>query len=263
MTKKSNKGSFDPAVFLATAKLGRSIFDHAEGHVVFSQGDPADAVFYLKKGNVKIAVTSEQGKEAILGILGEGEFFGELKKNGREPVMLTTPDQDAGMVPSAKAEAEAQQLANQTGEVVSIRDHISDKLIASLTPKKKADQAAEAKRLSKGVKVTKVAPTAKELTEASSKLKGKKAAKAKSAKSKASKPKADAQPEGKSAECIRLALRKNGVTPAELNEFTGWKGAPWRWLYSNPKNNGWADRFGYKLEVLREGRAVHYRLTPR
>jgi len=89
MTKKSNKGSFDPAVFLATAKLGRSIFDHAEGHVVFSQGDPADAVFYLKKGNVKIAVTSEQGKEAILGILGEGEFFGELCLLG-EPLRLTT-----------------------------------------------------------------------------------------------------------------------------------------------------------------------------
>jgi len=89
MTKKSNKGSFDPAVFLATAKLGRSIFDHAEGHVVFSQGDPADAVFYLKKGNVKIAVTSEQGKEAILGILGEGEFFGELCLIG-EPLRLTT-----------------------------------------------------------------------------------------------------------------------------------------------------------------------------
>jgi len=89
MTKKSNKGSFDPAVFLATAKLGRSIFDHAEGHVVFSQGDPADAVFYLKKGNVKIAVTSEQGKEAILGILGEGEFFGEFCLIG-QPLRLTT-----------------------------------------------------------------------------------------------------------------------------------------------------------------------------
>jgi hypothetical protein len=227
-------------------------------------------------------------------------MFLKPKKNGREPVMLSTPDQDAGMVPSAKAKDEAQQLANQTGHVATVRDPISDRVIASLKPKKKtpqvaplkgmtplglkqkkaqtvdqplssipstprskAEQAAEVKALSKGKKVTKLASTAKELTEASSKLKGKKAAKAKSAKSKTSKPKGDGQPEGKSAECIRLALRKNGVTPAELNEFTGWKLAPWRWLYSNPKKTGWADRFGYKLEVIKDGRLVHYRLTPR
>ena len=142
MTKKSNKGSFDPTVFLATAKLGRSIFDHAEGHVVFSQGDPADAVFYLKKGNVKIAVTSEQGKE--FGILGEGEFFGELKKNGREPVMLTTPDQDAGMVPSAKAEAEAQQLANQTGR--SFRSATTSATSLSLRSRRRRKQIRPPKR---------------------------------------------------------------------------------------------------------------------
>src|SRR6516165_9217540 len=90
MTKKSNKGSFDPAVFLATAKPGRSILDWAKGDVIFSQGDPApDAVFYIQKGTVKIALTSEQGKEAILGILGEGEFFGEGCLIG-EPVRLST-----------------------------------------------------------------------------------------------------------------------------------------------------------------------------
>jgi CRP/FNR family cyclic AMP-dependent transcriptional regulator len=89
MTKKSNQGSFDPAVFLATAKPGRSIFNYAESHVIFSQGDPANAVFYIQKGNVKIAVTSEQGKEAILGILGKGEFFGEGCLIA-EPVRLTT-----------------------------------------------------------------------------------------------------------------------------------------------------------------------------
>ena len=90
MTKKSDKGSFDPAVFLATAEPGRSILDWAKGDVIFSQGDPApDAVFYIQKGAVKIALTSEQGKEAILGILGEGEFFGEGCLIG-EPVRLST-----------------------------------------------------------------------------------------------------------------------------------------------------------------------------
>jgi CRP-like cAMP-binding protein len=90
MTKKSNKRSFNPAVFLVTAKPGCSILDWAEGDVIFSQGDPApDAVFYIQKGAVKIALTSEQGKEAILGILAEGEFFGEGCLIG-EPVRLTT-----------------------------------------------------------------------------------------------------------------------------------------------------------------------------
>jgi CRP/FNR family cyclic AMP-dependent transcriptional regulator len=70
MTKKPDKGSFDPAVFLATAKPGRRMLEYAEGDVIFSQGDPADAVFYIQKGNVKTVMTSEQGKEAILGILG-------------------------------------------------------------------------------------------------------------------------------------------------------------------------------------------------
>ena len=89
MTKKSSKGSFDPAVFLATAKPGCSIFDYAEGDVIFSQGDPADAVFYIQKGSVKLAVTSEHGKEAIVGILGKGEFFGEFCLMAA-PVRLTT-----------------------------------------------------------------------------------------------------------------------------------------------------------------------------
>ena len=69
MAKKSNECSFDPAVFLADAEPGRSILDCAEGNVIFSQGDPADAVFYIQKGNVKTVVTSQEGKEAILNIL--------------------------------------------------------------------------------------------------------------------------------------------------------------------------------------------------
>src|SRR6516164_8042328 len=89
MTKKSSKRSFDPAFFLASAKPGCSVLCYAEGRIIFSQGDPADAVFYLQKGNVKVAVTSEHGKEAILGILGEGEFFGEFCLIA-EPVRLTT-----------------------------------------------------------------------------------------------------------------------------------------------------------------------------
>ena len=51
--------------------------DYAEGAVIFSQGDPADAVFYIHKGKVKLTVLSRQGKEAVVAILGAGDFFGE------------------------------------------------------------------------------------------------------------------------------------------------------------------------------------------
>ena len=69
--------SFDPKTFLAKVGEGRSIGSYSKDQVVFSQGDPADAVFYIQKGKVKITVVSEQGKEAVVAILGVGDFFGE------------------------------------------------------------------------------------------------------------------------------------------------------------------------------------------
>ena len=77
MTKKAKKVPFDPKVFLATANGGRSLSKYQKDKVIFSQGDPADAVFYIQKGQVKITVVSEQGKEAIVAVLGPGEFCGE------------------------------------------------------------------------------------------------------------------------------------------------------------------------------------------
>ena len=57
---------FDPAVFLATAALGRDISRHSKKAVIFAQGDDADAVFYIKKGKVKVSVLSKDGKEAVV-----------------------------------------------------------------------------------------------------------------------------------------------------------------------------------------------------
>jgi len=68
---------FDPAVFLATAGLGRGIAVYSKKEVVFAQGDDADAVFYIKKGKVKVAVLSPEGKEAVVALLGPDEFVGE------------------------------------------------------------------------------------------------------------------------------------------------------------------------------------------
>ena len=69
--------SFDPKSFLAMVGEGRSLGTYRKGQIVFSQGDPADEVFYIQKGKVKVTVISEQGKEAVVAILAADEFFGE------------------------------------------------------------------------------------------------------------------------------------------------------------------------------------------
>jgi len=69
--------SFNPKSFLAKVGEGRSIHAYPEAQIVFAQGDPADAVFYIQKGKVKVTVVSEQGKEAVVAILETSEFFGE------------------------------------------------------------------------------------------------------------------------------------------------------------------------------------------
>ena len=69
--------AFSPRAFLAKVGEGRTIHTYRKSQVVFSQGDRADAVFYIQKGKAKVTVISEQGKEAVVAILGPGEFFGE------------------------------------------------------------------------------------------------------------------------------------------------------------------------------------------
>jgi CRP/FNR family cyclic AMP-dependent transcriptional regulator len=69
--------AFNPKAFLAEVGENRTIAKYRKDQIVFSQGDPADAVFYIEKGKVKVTVVSEQGKEAVVAILGTDEFFGE------------------------------------------------------------------------------------------------------------------------------------------------------------------------------------------
>ena len=67
----------DWAAFLAGMSLGKTVLEYGANRTIFVQGDPADSVFYLHQGEVKLSVTSQQGKEAIVTILGANEFFGE------------------------------------------------------------------------------------------------------------------------------------------------------------------------------------------
>ncbi len=75
--KSNRKPLFDPKVFLDTENSGRTISKYRKDQTLFSQGSPADAVFYIRKGKVKITVVSEQGKEAVVAIQGPDEFCGE------------------------------------------------------------------------------------------------------------------------------------------------------------------------------------------
>jgi len=74
---KFEKPSFDTTAFLMSAGLGRRIVQVAPKQPFFTQGDPADSVFYLQQGQAKITVVSEAGKEATIAILSEGDFVGE------------------------------------------------------------------------------------------------------------------------------------------------------------------------------------------
>ena len=82
LSKKRRKAIFDPKKFLAKVGDGKTISKYLRDKIVFSQGDEADAVFFIQKGKVKLTVISERGKEAVVGILGPGHFVGEGCLNG-------------------------------------------------------------------------------------------------------------------------------------------------------------------------------------
>jgi len=83
------KPPFDPKVFLAKINGGRSVADYRKSQIVYTQGELADSVFYIQSGKVRKTVVSEQGKEAVIALLGTGDFFGEGCLTG-EPLRLAT-----------------------------------------------------------------------------------------------------------------------------------------------------------------------------
>jgi CRP-like cAMP-binding protein len=86
---RNRAAGFDAKTFLTKARTGRAIAVYRAKQVVFAQGDPADAVFYVEKGTVKLTVLSEQGKSAIVAMLGRGDFFGEGCLAGQSVRMAT------------------------------------------------------------------------------------------------------------------------------------------------------------------------------
>jgi CRP/FNR family transcriptional regulator, cyclic AMP receptor protein len=87
--RKKVRAPFDPQKFLAVVGDGKTLLRCQKNQIVFSQGEIADAVFYIQQGNIRLIVLSEQGKEAVVAILGPGHFFGEGCLNGH-PLRIAT-----------------------------------------------------------------------------------------------------------------------------------------------------------------------------
>jgi len=75
--KSAQKRAFDPQVFLDSAGVARKVTEFRKKETIFSQGDPAEDVLYIQKGGVRLSVVNEAGKEAVVAVLGPGDFFGE------------------------------------------------------------------------------------------------------------------------------------------------------------------------------------------
>jgi cyclic nucleotide-binding protein len=73
----AKKRKFDTKTFLSTIECGRKVAVVRKKQTIFAQGDSSDAVFYIQKGKVRLTVVSKSGKEATIGILNDGDFFGE------------------------------------------------------------------------------------------------------------------------------------------------------------------------------------------
>jgi CRP/FNR family cyclic AMP-dependent transcriptional regulator len=122
--KAKKLSSFDPKTFLSTLDGGRQIATFTKKQTIFAQGESSDAVFYIQNGKVKLTVVSETGKEATIGILNEGEFFGEGCLTG-QPLRLGSA--------TAITDCSAMRIDKKTMMEVLHREHaFSDMFVAYL-----------------------------------------------------------------------------------------------------------------------------------
>ena len=98
MVRAPTKDLFDPQAFLAKVGTGKTISVYRKDQVIFSQGEVADTIFYIQKGSVKIVVLSDQGKEAVVGILEAGQFFGEGCMNGHSLRIATSTATEESLI---------------------------------------------------------------------------------------------------------------------------------------------------------------------
>lgn len=99
------KNSFDPLAFLAKVGTGKTISVYRKDQIIFSQGEVANTIFYIQKGGVKVVVLSDQGKEAVVGILEPGQFFGEGCMNGHSLRIATSTATEESLITSISKSA--------------------------------------------------------------------------------------------------------------------------------------------------------------
>jgi CRP/FNR family transcriptional regulator, cyclic AMP receptor protein len=108
------KGAFDAKDFLAKVGGGKTIRNYQKNEIVFLQGDAADTVYYIQKGKIKVTVISKHEKEAVVGILGAGQFFGEGCMNGHALRISTTTAMEDCVITSIAKQAMRAALHDQT-----------------------------------------------------------------------------------------------------------------------------------------------------
>jgi CRP/FNR family transcriptional regulator, cyclic AMP receptor protein len=115
------KGGFNAQAFLDSAGVARKVKEFNKGDVVYAQGDPATSVIYLQAGNIRLSVVNESGKEAVVAIMGSGDFFGEGCLAG-QPVRMGTA---RAVVPSMALVIEKKEMFKALHE----QHGLSDKFI--------------------------------------------------------------------------------------------------------------------------------------
>jgi len=135
----SSKGSFDPAAFLGREGAGKRIEKYAKNQKIFGQGEAADSVFFIQKGKVKITVLSEHGKEAVVGIFTDGQFFGEACLGGAKLRTASSQAMESCLITSITKAAMAAALGMEpkfssffTAHLLSRNSRIEDDLIDQL-----------------------------------------------------------------------------------------------------------------------------------
>jgi CRP/FNR family transcriptional regulator, cyclic AMP receptor protein len=123
MRKKDQE--FDPKVFLAGTGKGRTLAGYAKNHTIFLQGEPADAIFYIHKGKIKLTVVSKQGKEAVVALLGPGDFFGEGCLAGR-PMIGSRADVSGNHRSLADAKWAGKPIIGSRADVSEDRRSLAD-----------------------------------------------------------------------------------------------------------------------------------------
>src|SRR5471032_736623 len=137
--RDSLKGTFDAAAFLGSEGAGKHVEKYQKNQRIFGQGEAADSVFYIQKGKVKITVLSEHGKEAVVGIFAEGQFFGEACLGGAKLRTATSHAMEECLITSISKTAMFAALGTEPGfsaffmhYLLSRNSRIEDDLIDQL-----------------------------------------------------------------------------------------------------------------------------------